>query len=263
MHPIRFALVVATVVGLLVLPVDWEALPMTYPIFAFLPGWIFSTPGLLFIIMTLAYAHSEYRNVRKWLKFRWLNPADASSYLYTRLNAEGLGDETLSMDVYHREIGSGNFPDAAMGWLTDGVNDGKIPLRGRPENGAAIIDVPLPLRDHGYSKLQRELRGLGEVGADNRVYRDLQFGKAGIRRYAKSLRRITAQEQREREVKLKDARTPAKLEAFIKEHESDPKGDAEKLDALIKRPVRESGSEVPPASRVSGLLCICDLVHAS
>ena len=26
---------------------------MTYPIFAFLPGWIFSTPGLLFIIMTL------------------------------------------------------------------------------------------------------------------------------------------------------------------------------------------------------------------
>lgn len=39
-----------------------------------------------------------------------------------------------------------------------------------------------------------------------------------------------------------------KIEDFIAEHENDPQGDADKLDALIKRPVQESGSKVPPAS---------------
>lgn len=221
---------------------------MTYPILGWLPGWLFSTPGLLFVIMTVAYVHSETKNVRRWLKFRWLNPADASAYLHTRLNAEGLGGSTIFMDVVHEEIGSGNFTDTAMGWLTDGVNDGIIPMRGRQENGAAVSDVPLPLQDHNFSKLQKEPRGLGEIGSDGRVYRDLQFGRAGIRRYAKALRKATEQKEKGREVKLKDARTPAKLEEFIAEHEGDPKGDAEKLDALIKRPVRESGSEAPLAS---------------
>ena len=46
---------------------------------------------------------------------------------------------------------------------------------------------------------------------------------------------------------LRQARN-GQMEEFIKEHEADPKGDADKLDALLKRPVRESGSEVPPSS---------------
>lgn len=47
---------------------------------------------------------------------------------------------------------------------------------------------------------------------------------------------------------LKTARNSQKLNEFIEEHEADPKGDADKLDALLKRPVRESASEAPPAS---------------
>ena len=47
---------------------------------------------------------------------------------------------------------------------------------------------------------------------------------------------------------LQRARKANNLDAFIAEHEGDPKGDADKLDALLKRPVRESGSGVPPAS---------------
>ena len=49
-------------------------------------------------------------------------------------------------------------------------------------------------------------------------------------------------------INLRKAREASNLETFIAEHEGDPKGDADKLDALLKRPVRESGSEVPPAS---------------
>ncbi len=37
---------------------------------------------------------------------------------------------------------------------------------------------------------------------------------------------------------LKDARK-GKIEDFIKEHEIDPDGDLDKLDALIKRPTQE------------------------
>ena len=46
---------------------------------------------------------------------------------------------------------------------------------------------------------------------------------------------------------LKEARN-GKLEKFIKEHESDPDGDLNKLDALIKRPTRESGKATQKAS---------------
>lgn len=38
------------------------------------------------------------------------------------------------------------------------------------------------------------------------------------------------------------------IEDFIKEHEADPDGDLDRLDALIKCPVRESGSTTRPAS---------------
>lgn len=38
---------------------------------------------------------------------------------------------------------------------------------------------------------------------------------------------------------LKDARK-GKIEDFIKEHEADPDGDLDKLDALIKRPTQGS-----------------------
>ena len=47
---------------------------------------------------------------------------------------------------------------------------------------------------------------------------------------------------------LKKARNTGKLEQFIKEHETDPKGDLEKLDAALTRPVQESGSKAPKAS---------------
>jgi hypothetical protein len=46
---------------------------------------------------------------------------------------------------------------------------------------------------------------------------------------------------------LKDARNRG-LEDFIKEHEIDPDGDLDKLDALIKRPVQESEKATRPAS---------------
>ena len=47
---------------------------------------------------------------------------------------------------------------------------------------------------------------------------------------------------------LIEARKAKKVEDFIKEHEADPDGDLDKLDALIKRPVQESGSKARPAS---------------
>ena len=37
---------------------------------------------------------------------------------------------------------------------------------------------------------------------------------------------------------LKKVRQNGKIEDFIKEHESDPEGDLDKLDAVIKRPTR-------------------------
>ncbi len=46
---------------------------------------------------------------------------------------------------------------------------------------------------------------------------------------------------------LKDARKQG-LEEFIKEHEADPEGDLDKLDALIKRPTQGSGKATRPAS---------------
>lgn len=50
---------------------------------------------------------------------------------------------------------------------------------------------------------------------------------------------------------LKDARKQD-LEQFIKDHEADPDGDLDKLDAVIKRPTQGSAKAAPPASpRVS------------
>ena len=46
---------------------------------------------------------------------------------------------------------------------------------------------------------------------------------------------------------LKKARK-GKIEDFIKEHESDPDGDLDRLDALIKRPTQGSGKATRPAS---------------
>lgn len=39
---------------------------------------------------------------------------------------------------------------------------------------------------------------------------------------------------------LKSARQKGKIEDFIQEHEADPDGDLDKLDALIKRPTQGS-----------------------
>lgn len=46
---------------------------------------------------------------------------------------------------------------------------------------------------------------------------------------------------------LKQARK-GKLEDFIKEHEADPEGDLDKLDAVIKRPVRGTAKATRPTS---------------
>lgn len=46
---------------------------------------------------------------------------------------------------------------------------------------------------------------------------------------------------------LKQARDK-NLEDFIKEHEADPDGDLDKLDAVIKRPTRGSEKATRPAS---------------
>lgn len=46
---------------------------------------------------------------------------------------------------------------------------------------------------------------------------------------------------------LRDARQ-GKIEDFIKEHEADPNGDLDKLDALIKRPTQGSGKATRPTS---------------
>lgn len=46
---------------------------------------------------------------------------------------------------------------------------------------------------------------------------------------------------------LREARK-GKLDQFIKEHETDPTGDLDNLDASIKRPIRETVKAVPKAS---------------
>ncbi len=45
---------------------------------------------------------------------------------------------------------------------------------------------------------------------------------------------------------LKKARK-GKIEDFISEHEADPEGDLDKLDALIIRPTQGSEKATPPA----------------
>ncbi len=47
---------------------------------------------------------------------------------------------------------------------------------------------------------------------------------------------------------LKNARNKGKLEKFIKAHESDPDGDLDKLDAVIKRPTQGNEKATHPAS---------------
>ncbi len=47
---------------------------------------------------------------------------------------------------------------------------------------------------------------------------------------------------------LKQARKASNIEEFIKEHEVNPDGDLDKLDALIKRPTQETVKATPKAS---------------
>jgi hypothetical protein len=47
---------------------------------------------------------------------------------------------------------------------------------------------------------------------------------------------------------LKKAREKGKLAEFIKDHEADPDGDLDKLDAVIKRPTQGSEKATRPAS---------------
>lgn len=52
---------------------------------------------------------------------------------------------------------------------------------------------------------------------------------------------------------LRKAREQAKLKDFIKEHEADPDGDLDKLDAVIKRPTQGSGKVTRSGRRVRAL----------
>lgn len=47
---------------------------------------------------------------------------------------------------------------------------------------------------------------------------------------------------------LRSARQKGKIDEFIKEHESDPKGDLDKLDAALKRSVQGTAKATPKAS---------------
>lgn len=47
---------------------------------------------------------------------------------------------------------------------------------------------------------------------------------------------------------LKQVREAGQLEDFIKEHESDPDGDLDKLDAALKRPAQGTASKARSTS---------------
>ncbi len=47
---------------------------------------------------------------------------------------------------------------------------------------------------------------------------------------------------------LREARKKGRIEDFIAEHEADPAGDMDKLDAALKRPAAETGKSTPAAS---------------
>lgn len=49
-------------------------------------------------------------------------------------------------------------------------------------------------------------------------------------------------------INLKKARKSGDLESFIKEHENDAPGDADRLDAALKRPASRKSKEAPKAS---------------
>ena len=53
-------------------------------------------------------------------------------------------------------------------------------------------------------------------------------------------------------VDLKSARRKGNLEQFIREHEKDAPGDADKLDQAIRRPASQKSKEAPKASSGRG-----------
>ena len=48
---------------------------------------------------------------------------------------------------------------------------------------------------------------------------------------------------------LREARKTGNLERFIKEHENDPPGDMDRVDAAIQQAGRETGSKAPATSK--------------
>ncbi len=50
---------------------------------------------------------------------------------------------------------------------------------------------------------------------------------------------------------LRDARRKGTVDQFIEEHETDPPGDMDKLDAAISRPAQETETEAQEASKPS------------
>ncbi|MEI4264328.1 hypothetical protein [Roseovarius sp. D0-M9] len=159
---------------MLVVPFDWQALPMMYPfMLGSLPDWLFTNVGLALVVVALGYMWSEFRNIRRWGRFKWLSPHDAISYLRERLHADGLNEDGAILDMYCRELDIHDV--VAMGYITNGINRGYIAARGTRENGVAIRDIPAPLADHSTSTVQKEPMTEAQVGSDGLVYRDLFF----------------------------------------------------------------------------------------
>lgn len=180
------------VVGILLVPLDWREIPDLYPPLAnWVPNWVFTTPGILAVCFMVLYVSSETNNIRRSLSFRWLKPVDATRYF--RHHLVGADDSWLviTLDQTSDET---EFQNLAAVYLISGVNDGKISLRGRLENGVATMPVPVPLEPHAYSRVQNRPPYEAQVGADGCIYVDLEFLRSDIRKFAKYQKKLSTEQ---------------------------------------------------------------------
>ena len=212
---------------------------MNYPVLAYLPDGIFTNFGLGFVFMTVLYIFAEGRNIRRSWSYRWLNADQASIYFYEKLKSLKKNNMRKAVDDYaldHDFDGSDKL-GSAFPFLLDAVNDGAIQMKGLKVAAGIKEVVPVPLVQNLEDR--RETARVFQRGSDGHIYSELEFSKHEIEKYIKSIK--------DRDLDLKQARR-GNIEAFIKEHEADPDGDLDKLDALIKRPTQESEKATRPAS---------------
>ncbi|WP_212523177.1 hypothetical protein [Actibacterium sp. MT2.3-13A] len=188
MPVLRTILTVATVLGILVSPFDWGQLPMMYPsILGFLPDWVFTTPGLISLVLLVAYISAEVRNIRRWLQYKWLSPERAARCLRHHFGKSEL-DYFAAMIDFPVEQG-GCLADVAMDFLEQGVSNGHVAMRGKLENGSSLMRVPTPLQDHTYSRVQHRPPSEAQIGSDGNTYVDLEFRRSDIKKWVKKIRK--------------------------------------------------------------------------